>query len=177
MSEADSFFLWDSVPCRFMGSVSQTTYPTHSPPHLWHMLPLLHNTCLIPVLRARGEPPPGGTQPSASSSLTGDCLPDGKPLPCLQPHPLLTSSCSGQRRSLDHQEDREEGRGSGGGFLAKLTRIFPVWKRNADATVRLAPLLSRCADPRGGQRAVPSWTFPHICCPGAAPAHPNHPWM
>ena len=24
LSEADSFFLWDNVPCRFMGSVSQT---------------------------------------------------------------------------------------------------------------------------------------------------------
>ena len=152
-------------------------HPTYSLPCLWHMSPFLNNTCLIPVLQAKSEPPQGGTQPSASSPLTGGCLPDGKLLPSLQPRPLLASSCSGQRCSLDHQEDREEGRGSGWGFLAKLTRIFPVWKRNPDATVRLAPLLSRCADPRGRQHAVLSWTFLHTYCPGAALAHPIHPWM
>lgn len=51
-------------------------HPTYSPPFLWHVSPFLHNTRLIPVLQARSEPPQGGTQPSASSSLTGGCLPN-----------------------------------------------------------------------------------------------------
>ena len=72
-------------------------HPTYSPPCLWHMSPLLHNTRLFPVLRARREPPQGGTQLSANSLLTGGCLPDGKLLPAFShvPCSLLPAVAKG----------------------------------------------------------------------------------
>lgn len=132
-------------------SCSQTTHLTHSPPRL------LHNTCLTPFLRATGEPPQGGTQPSASSQLTGIAFQMGNPSVCSHipsEYVPLSSSCSCQRCSLDHQEDREEGKGSGWGFLARSTQIFPVWKGNADTLVRAehSPFLDLppCLPARGG---------------------------
>lgn len=150
-----------------------TPPPAHVFQSTRHVSPLPSSGPQVSLLRAAHSPLLALT---SSEGCQDPAFADGKsPSVCLHilsEYILLSSFCSCQSFSLDHQEDPEEGRAQGGIFWQSLHK-YSCSRRGTPMPRCGWPLCSPDAlTLRGCQSTTHSWSLRHTGRPGVVQAQP-----